>query len=327
MKERKTIFRVEKVKGYSVIDNTAGNDDRLSYGARGIMYKALTKPDDWKFYIQDFANHSPDGVTKVTSYFKELRQAGYIEYKKIRNDLGHIIDSEYIFHEKPLHYNEFRKAKKVSSNLIKGFHRNSEKPIHGETNTREKQYSENPMLLNTDIKLNTNNEVNTDKSLEKNPISTSLLMEIKAKLKKINENLKIPYIESGKANQKYDIASKSFEGNFDELFQDTLKKLSDLSTQALDSYSCIRQGVTIESLTAFNCKLMSAIAIEHSKKFSKTKLVEVKKQVLPEKEQQEKEIMEFVKYFSGKTPSFPIDKLGKHLQQDQRVIAIYDKAG
>ncbi len=162
MRDRKTIFRVDKQKGYSIIDNTAGNDDRLSYGARGVMYKALTKPDDWKFYIQDFANHSPDGVTKVTSYFKELRQAGYIEYRKIRNELGHIIDSEYIFHEKPLHYNEFRKPKKVSSNLIKGFHRNSEKPIHGEPNTRETQDSENPMLLNTDIILNTNTQLNTD---------------------------------------------------------------------------------------------------------------------------------------------------------------------
>ena len=51
MRDRKTIFRVDKQKGYSIIDNTAGNDDRLSYGARGVMYKALTKPDDWKFYI------------------------------------------------------------------------------------------------------------------------------------------------------------------------------------------------------------------------------------------------------------------------------------
>ena len=175
MRDRKTIFRVDKQKGYSIIDNTAGNDDRLSYGARGVMYKALTKPDDWKFYIQDFANHSPDGVTKVTSYFKELRQAGYIEYRKIRNELGHIIDSEYIFHEKPLHYNEFRKPKKVSSNLIKGFHRNSEKPIHGKTNTRETQDSENPMLLNTDTLLNTDSKPSQSKyDLFKNHHETKL---------------------------------------------------------------------------------------------------------------------------------------------------------
>jgi hypothetical protein len=170
-------------------------------------------------------------------------------------------------------------------------------------------------------------EENKIEITSKQGVSTSLLLEIKAKLKKINENLKTPYIESNKANQKYDIASKSFEGDFDELFQDTLKKLSDLSTRPLDAYSCLRQGVTIESLTAFNCKLIGAIALEHSKKFSKSKLVEVKKEVLPEKEQHEKEIMEFVKYFSGKVPSFPIDKLGKHLQQDQRVIAIYKKVG
>jgi hypothetical protein len=108
-------------------------------------------------------------------------------------------------------------------------------------------------------------------------ISTSYLLEIKAKLKKINDNLKTPYIESSRANQKYDIASKSFEGNFDELFQDTLKKLLDLSALPFDSYSCIRQGVTIESLTAFNCKLISAIAIEHSKKFSKSNLIPLKR--------------------------------------------------
>lgn len=319
MKERKTIIRVEKVKGYSVIDNTPANDERISYGAKGIMYRALTKPDDWKFYIQDFANRSPDGTTKVTSYFKELRQAGYIEYIKIRNELGHIIDSEYIFHEKPLHYNVFRKPKEVSSNLIKGFHRNSEKTSLGETNTREKQYSENPMLLNTDSIPITNNILNT----EKRPIQTSYLLEIKAKLKQINENLKLPYIESNKANQQYDVAKSAYEGDFDKLFLDTLKKLLDLSTQPLEKWSPIRKGISIQSLTSYNCELISAIAIEHSKKFHKSKIVEIPKEVLPVKEQNEKEIVEFVKYFSSKVPSFPIDRLGKHLQDDLRVQRIY----
>ena len=203
MSKTKTIIRVDKVKGYSVIDNTAGNDDRLSYGARGIMYKALTKPDDWRFYIQDFANHSPDGVTKVTSYFKELRQAGYIEYRKIRNELGHIIDSEYIFHEKPLHTNEFRKPKKVTSNLIKGFHRNSENPIHGKSNTRKTQELGNPMLLNTDVQSITDVQNDNVQSTEEETVTkNSEEKEVVSELRKIIEkNSSSPNIKFNSGNR------------------------------------------------------------------------------------------------------------------------------
>lgn len=178
----------------------------------------------------------------------------------------------------------------------------------------------------TEVTYNKNKE-EEQKTITKNkPISTSLLLEIKTKLKKINENLKIPYLESNKANQLYETAAKNYDGNFDELFQDTLKKLSDLSTKGLDKFSPIRKGVSIQTLTAFNCELIGAIAIEHAKVFPKSSKVEVVKEVLPEKEQNEKEILEFVKYFSGKVPSFPISKLGKHLQSDKRVQEIYLKA-
>ena len=173
---------------------------------------------------------------------------------------------------------------------------------------------------NTKITTKTTTQTTTIKN---NPISTSTLLEIKSKLKKINENLKLPYLESNKANQLYDTAAKNFEGNFDELFQDTIKKLLDLSTKGLDKFSPIRKGVSIQSLTAFNCELIGAIAIEHAKVFPKSQKVDVKKEVLPEKDQHEKEIVEFVKYFSGKVPSFPIDKLAKHLQSDTRVQEIY----
>lgn len=176
----------------------------------------------------------------------------------------------------------------------------------------------------TDINTNKNTPINKD--TKNNPISTSTFLEIKSKLKKINENLKIPYLESNKANQLYETAAKNYDGNFDELFQDTLKKLSDLSTKGLDKFSPIRKGVSIQTLTAFNCELIGAIAIEHAKVFPKSSKVEVVKEVLPEKEQNEKEILEFVKYFSGKVPSFPISKLGKHLQSDKRVQEIYLKA-
>lgn len=173
----------------------------------------------------------------------------------------------------------------------------------------------------TDINTNKNTPINKD--TKNNPLSTSTFLEIKSKLKKINENLKLPYLESNKANQLYETAAKNYDGNFDELFQDTLKKLSDLSTKGLDKFSPIRKGVSIQTLTAFNCELIGAIAIEHAKVFPKSSKVEVIKEVLPEKDQNEKEILEFVKYFSGKIPSFPIDKLAKHLQSDTRVQEIY----
>ncbi len=176
----------------------------------------------------------------------------------------------------------------------------------------------------TDINTNKNTPINKD--TKNNPISTSTFLEIKSKLREINKNLGTPYIDEDRGNLELEKAAKKYEGDFNKLFLDTLKKLLDLSRKPLGEYSPIRAGVTIQSLTAFNCKLIGAIAIEHAKIFPKSSKVEVIKEVLPEKEQNEKEILEFVKFFSGRVPSFPIDRLGKHLQGDKRVQEIYLKA-
>ncbi|HMW08027.1 MAG TPA: hypothetical protein PK079_26265 [Leptospiraceae bacterium] len=177
------------------------------------------------------------------------------------------------------------------------------------------------------VTYNKNKEEEQKTITKNNPISTSLLIELKSKIKKINENLKIPYMESNKANELYDKAAKNYEGNFDELFQDTLKKLLDLSTKPLDKFSPIRKGVSIQSLTAFNCELMGAIAIEHTKVFPKSNKVEVVKEVLPEKDQHEKEIVYWLEHCkkqrSRNSPITPIDKLALHLQQDTRIREFY----
>ncbi|MDO0823093.1 hypothetical protein [Desulfosporosinus nitroreducens] len=52
------IYRTNKTKNnFTQIDNNLIDDKSLSYGAKGILSYLLSKPDDWKFYTQDIANH------------------------------------------------------------------------------------------------------------------------------------------------------------------------------------------------------------------------------------------------------------------------------
>lgn len=159
-KENKTkkIFRQVKDESYCVIKNDVFLDKRISWGAKGVLGYALTKPDDWDLYISEVTKNGSDKIDKVTKYFKELRLAGYIEYV-ITRERGKITKTEYLVYEKPLHLNpinmitrhQIRKAKKLNQEKPK-----LESPIQ-EKPRMEKPFVENTSLLNTDNILNTDN--------------------------------------------------------------------------------------------------------------------------------------------------------------------------
>lgn len=149
----KKIFRVNKQREFTTVSNVPATDKRLSYGARGVLFYALTKPDDWDLFIVEVAKNSPDGRSKVAGYFKELRIAGYLELVRSRDKGGHIMGSEYIIHEHPLHFEQFvigktkrRKSTETQENRVS---------VKQET---VKQIQVNRSLINTEKIINTEKE-------------------------------------------------------------------------------------------------------------------------------------------------------------------------
>lgn len=141
------IIRVSKNSNYVVMNRTALNDKRLSWKAKGIMAYMLSMPDDWVFYMDELMTHSTDGRDSFRSGFKELKDAGYVERRAIKDEqTKKIIEWETIVHEVPIDSKD--KEPLTEKPQV-------EKPEVG------KPQVENPTLLSTDIN-QVLNKPNTD---------------------------------------------------------------------------------------------------------------------------------------------------------------------
>lgn len=82
--------RLKKVyqSRYTVIDNSVLQDDRLSFGARGLFIYMWSMPDDWQFYKRVLYKQSTEGRKKIDSYVDELQALGYLALKNKRQTRG-----------------------------------------------------------------------------------------------------------------------------------------------------------------------------------------------------------------------------------------------
>ena len=121
-------IRVEKNKNFTTINNEFIFNKNLSLKAKGLLCHLLALPNDWRLYVEEVEKWSTDGKSAIYSAFKELTSNGYIKREQIRKK-GKIVSWNYIVYEKPL--TDFQEIEKLDV--------------------------ENQPLLNTNIKLNTNN--------------------------------------------------------------------------------------------------------------------------------------------------------------------------
>ncbi len=82
------IIRVRKTGNFSVINNTGLQDERLSWGARGILAYLLSKPDDWQVRTLDLIASSPAGRDAVLHILRELEVGGYLHRLRVRSEGG-----------------------------------------------------------------------------------------------------------------------------------------------------------------------------------------------------------------------------------------------
>lgn len=95
------VFRVEKNKNYTVMSNVHLRDERLSLKAKGLLAMILSLPDDWKYSIEGLASISKESRSSINSGLRELEAAGYLTRRQLRDEKGHMTNTEYTIYEEP----------------------------------------------------------------------------------------------------------------------------------------------------------------------------------------------------------------------------------
>lgn len=84
------IHRTPKTEagGWFRAENEAFQNDRLSWGARGLLAYLLSRPNDWIVRNGDLLKRSPGGREKTRVLVKELEKAGYLRRYRRQGEGG-----------------------------------------------------------------------------------------------------------------------------------------------------------------------------------------------------------------------------------------------
>lgn len=93
-------FRKElRDKPFTILDNAALRDPRLSLRARGLLVTCMSLPPDWSFSVRGLATLCKEGKDAVGSALVELEKAGYLRRNQLHGEGGAFGGTEYVFYE------------------------------------------------------------------------------------------------------------------------------------------------------------------------------------------------------------------------------------
>ena len=97
---------IKRENPYIQIDKTGINDNKLSWGASGLLTYLIGRPEDWNISLNHLATvKNKDKKDKTRGYLNELREFGYCHYFEVRKS-GKIIENFYLVFEVPTKYEE-----------------------------------------------------------------------------------------------------------------------------------------------------------------------------------------------------------------------------
>ena len=96
------VFRVEKIRDFTVMSNHHLRNEKLSLKAKGLLSVILSLPEGWDYSLEGLTKICKEGICAVRSAVKELEKFGYIERETVRNEKGQYEDLDYIIHEQPI---------------------------------------------------------------------------------------------------------------------------------------------------------------------------------------------------------------------------------
>lgn len=86
---------------FTRILNQALQDERLSFKARGLLSYMLSKPDNFRFYLDELTKYTTEGKDSIRAGLKELEKFGYVNRYQVKNDRGKIQSWELDIYESP----------------------------------------------------------------------------------------------------------------------------------------------------------------------------------------------------------------------------------
>lgn len=95
------IRTVKQENPFVQLDKYFLSDERLSWGAKGILAYILSKPDGWKINKEDLIKKSDDGKTKVESALLNLLACGYVNWYQLKGTDGTFGEWVYDVYERP----------------------------------------------------------------------------------------------------------------------------------------------------------------------------------------------------------------------------------
>lgn len=125
------VFRIEKNKNYTVMANYHLRDISLSLKAKGLLSLMLSLPEGWDYTTKGLACICKDGVDSICSTVKELEKAGYVQRRRLRNELGHLTEIEYTILEKPVRPSSSENLPQPDNSANTGTPPKREKPVLG----------------------------------------------------------------------------------------------------------------------------------------------------------------------------------------------------
>ena len=123
------VFRIEKNKNYTVMANYHLRDISLSLKAKGLLSLMLSLPEGWDYTTKGLACICKDGVDSICSTVRELEKAGYVQRRRLRNELGHLTEIEYTILEKPVRPSSSEESALPDSSAETGTPPKREKPV------------------------------------------------------------------------------------------------------------------------------------------------------------------------------------------------------
>ena len=157
--------------GYSVVDNTALEDSRLSWKAKAIITYIVGKPIGWKCRISDLVKKSKDGKGSVQSAIKELKKYGYAELIVERDpETGQFADQYLSILDRPMLENPQTENPPTENRQTvnpQTVNPPTEKPKVGKTESRKTRKTEKPKVG----KSAPNNNTSSNKDYQKEQYS------------------------------------------------------------------------------------------------------------------------------------------------------------
>lgn len=88
-----------KERGFVIIDNALAQNNRLSFGARGLAEYLLSLPPGARVDIRSLAADNPEGRNAIAGYMNELETERYLVRTRTQGDRGRFVTTTTMYEE------------------------------------------------------------------------------------------------------------------------------------------------------------------------------------------------------------------------------------